>query len=158
MKFLVAMREDLGAAVAALIADIKAAQTAMKEEAEKRNAELAVHAKNAEDITSALVGLEGASNLVKASKTPSLVLFKEVATTVRTALLLADAFGLVGNAVKNTVTMFLQEDPTPDNDDPMEDYKLHPDGIIATLEKLLADSCSSRDSISVLETLQGSQT
>jgi len=86
------------------------------------------------------------------------VLFKEVANTVRTALLLADAFGLDGNAVKNTVTMFLQQDPTPDNDAPMEDYKLHPDGISVTLEKLLADGCSSSDSNSVLETLQGFHT
>jgi len=46
MKFLVAMREDLGAAVAALIAGIKAAQKAMKGAAEKRNAELAVHPKD----------------------------------------------------------------------------------------------------------------
>jgi len=119
MKFLVAMREDLGAAVAALIADIKAAQKAATEAEEERNAALAVHAQNAEDSTSTLVGLASAINIFTPSQTPSLVLFKEVANTVRTALLLADAFGLDGNAVKNTVTMFLQQDPTPDNDVPM---------------------------------------
>jgi len=85
------------------------------------------------------------------------VLFKDVANTVRTALLLADALGLDGHAVNHTVTMFLQQDPTPDNDAPMEDYKLHPDGIIATLEKMLADSCSSSDRNSELGTLQGSK-
>jgi len=81
-----------------------------------------------------------------------------VANTVRTALLLADAFELDGHAVKNTVTMFLQQGPTPDNDVPMGDYELHPDGISASLEQLLADSCSSSDSNSVLETLQGFHT
>jgi len=143
MQFLIAMPDTIGAAAAALITDIKAAHN--------------VYATNAEDITSALVGLEGATNIFNASKTPSLVLFKEVANTVRTALLLADAFGLDGHAVKNTVTMFLQQGPTLDNDVAMEDYKLHPDGILATLEKLFADSCSSSESNSVLETLQGSQ-
>jgi len=51
--------------------------------------------------------------------------------------------------------MCLQQHPTPDNDVPMDDYKLHPAGIIATLEKLLADSCSSSDRNSELGTLQG---
>jgi len=141
MQFLIAMPDTIGAAAAALITDIKAAHN--------------VYAKNAEDITSALVGLDGAINICKASKTPSRVLFKEVANTVCTALLLADAFGLDGHAVKNTVTMFLQQDPAPDNDVPKEDYTLHPDGIIATLEKLIADSCSRSDSNSELGTLSG---
>jgi uncharacterized coiled-coil protein SlyX len=136
---LAAKRDDLDAAVAGLLADIKAAEKAMKDAEEKRAAELAVYAKNAEDLSGALVGLEGAIKTLKASKTPSLMQFKEVANTVRTAALLADALGLDGNAVKNTVTMFLQQDPAPENEVPMEDYKFHSDGIIATLEKLLAD-------------------
>jgi len=108
MQFLIAMPYTIGAAAAALITDIKAAQN--------------VYAKSAGDIISASVGLEGANNIFKASKSPSRVLFKEVANTVCTALLLAAAFGLYGNAVKNTVTMFLQHDPAPDNAVPMEDY------------------------------------
>jgi len=91
MQFLIAMPYTIGAAAAALITDIKAAQN--------------VYAKSAGDIISASVGLEGANNIFKASKSPSRVLFKEVANTVCTALLLAAAFGLDGNAVKNTVTI-----------------------------------------------------
>lgn len=146
-----AKRDELDSAIAGLIADIKAAEKAMKEAEEKRAAELAVYAKNAEDLTGALVGLEGAIKTLKASKTPSLMQFKEVANTVRTAALLADALGLDGKAVKNTVTMFLQEEPAPENEVPMEDYKFHSDGIIATLEKLLADFQNEKKELDAAE-------
>jgi len=127
-------RDGLDGKIMQLMKDIEDAEIEMKKARKTRAAELKVYTTNSDDLKAALTALDGAIKSLKSSKGTSFAQFKGVSQTVRTALLLADALGLGGEETQKAAAFFQQ---APDV--PMEDYKFHSDGIIATLERLLDD-------------------
>merc|ERR1719420_350604 len=142
-----AKRDELDAKIEALVKEIKEAEAAMKAAAEQRAKTLAEYEKNEADLRGAIDALEGAIQVLKASKTPSLLQLQTVAKTVRKAALMAEALGLGGTMAQRAVAMLLQETPEV----PMQDYDFHSDGIIATLEKLLKDFGNEKAEIDAAE-------
>lgn len=114
--------------------DIATLAFQMKQATAARRGTEVEYEKNSADVRLALTGLEGAIQSVKASKSPSFLEVKSVSATLRTAVALADALGLVDTKARSTLA-FMQEDP-PANEVQMEDYKFHSDDIISTLERL----------------------
>merc|ERR1719420_1172104 len=135
-----AKRDELDAKIEGLVKEIKEAEAAMKAAAEQRAKTLAEYEKNEADLS-------GAIQVLKASKTPSLVQLQSVAKTVRKAALMAEALGLGGTMAQRAVAMLLQETPEV----PMQDYDFHSDGIIATLEKLLKEFGNEKAEIDAAE-------
>merc|ERR1719420_879678 len=84
-----AKRDELDAKIEALVKEIKEAEAAMKAAAEQRAKTLAEYEKNEADLSGAIEALEGAIQVLKASKTPSLLQLQSVAKTVRKAALMA---------------------------------------------------------------------
>jgi len=126
-------RGELDVNIATLTKDIEDLDKEMKKATGERKETLAVYAANAADLTGALAALQGAIQVLKSSKNPSLVQLNSIANTVRTAATLADALGLESsNNIQHAVGFFLQQDPSV----PMEDYKFHSDSVIETLENL----------------------
>lgn len=126
-------RGELDENIATLTTDIEDLDKEMKKATGERKETLAVYAANAADLTGALAALQGAIQVLKSSKNPSLVQLNSIANTVRTAATLADALGLESsNNIQHAVGFFLQQDPSV----PMEDYKFHSDSVIETLENL----------------------
>merc|ERR1719420_2584169 len=135
-----AKRDELDAKIEGLVKEIKEAEAAMKAAAEQRAKTLAEYEKNEADLS-------GAIQVLKASKTPSLLQLQSVAKTVRKAALMAEALGLGGATAQRAVAMLLQETPEV----PMQDYDFHSDGIIETLEKLLKDFGNEKAEIDAAE-------
>merc|ERR1719420_2127859 len=142
-----AKRDQLDAKIEALVKEIKEAEAAMKAAAEQRAKTLAEYEKNEADLSGAIEALEGAIQVLKASKTPSLLQLQSVAKTVRKAALMAEALGLGGATAQRAVAMLLQETPEV----PMQDYDFHSDGIIATLEKLLKEFGNEKAEVDAAE-------
>merc|ERR1719393_959122 len=142
-----AKRDELDAKIEALVKEIKEAEAAMKVAAEKRAKTLAEYEKNEADLSGAIEALEGAIQVLKASKTPSLLQLQAVAKTVRKAALMSEALGLGGATAQRAVAMLLQETPEV----PMQDYDFHSDGIIATLEKLLKEFGNEKAEVDAAE-------
>merc|ERR1719271_1069743 len=141
-------RDGLDEKIAGLIADIKEAQEAMEKAAAKRKGELALYTKNAEDLSGALDALRAAIASLKGSRSASFLQLNTMAKTVQKALAMADALGLAGaTKASRAVTALLQQNP----DVPMQDYDFHSDGIIETLEKLLADFTAEKNQIDAAE-------
>jgi len=128
-----ANRDALDASIIAIQKIIKETENAMSKSAKERKATLDIYAANSNDLTGALEALQGAIDVMKSSKTPSLVQLDSIANTVRTAAALSDALGLEDSAkIQRNVGFFLQQNPEV----PMENYKFHGDSVITTLEDL----------------------
>jgi len=147
MGTLMTHRDGLDGKVQQLLDDIKALEKEMKEATEERQSTLKLYETNAADLRAALDALEGAIKTLKGSKRPSLVQLQSVSETLQTAAVLADALGL-GNEATKSAMAFLQQ---PENKVQMEDYKFHSDGIIKTLEGLLADFKKEKISVDEAE-------
>merc|ERR1719171_3498368 len=144
---LAAKRDELDAKIESLVKEIKEAEAAMKASAEQRAKTLAEYEKNEADLSGAIEALQGAIQVLKASKTPSLLQLQSVAKTVRKAALMTEALGLGGATAQRAVAMLLQETPEV----PMQDYDFHSDGIIATLEKLLKEFGNEKAEVDAAE-------
>jgi len=127
-------RGDLDTKIAGLEEDIEKAEKKMKEATDKSNADNAVYNTNDADLKAALASLTSAIEVLKSSKSPSLVQLQSVSETVKRAALLADVLGLEAAGLEKTVAAFVQQGDVPVE---MEDYKFHSGDIIKTLEKLL---------------------
>lgn len=127
--------------------EIKEAEEEMDKATKKRKAEFAVYEDNEADLSGALAGLEGAIEVLKSSKKPSLLQLQHTMEAVRTAQDMADALGLTTAQVKRSFTSFLQQDPAV----PMENYKFHSEGVIGTLEKLQGDFRKEKQDLEAAE-------
>jgi len=137
-------RDTLDTTISTLESDIAGLTKDMKTEKASRAATNAVYTTNEQDTSAAIFALEKAIQSLKASKTPasksaSLVQVQSVAKTVRTAMLMADALGLIHSEDRKVAALFLQSADGQAPDVEMEDYKFHSGDIISTLEKLLKD-------------------
>eukprot|EP00444_Apocalathium_aciculiferum_P006232 CAMPEP_0183401320 /NCGR_PEP_ID=MMETSP0370-20130417/13176_1 /TAXON_ID=268820 /ORGANISM="Peridinium aciculiferum, Strain PAER-2" /LENGTH=751 /DNA_ID=CAMNT_0025582755 /DNA_START=72 /DNA_END=2327 /DNA_ORIENTATION=+ len=128
-------RDGLDALIKETIDNIAKAEKEMKEASEERAKTLKLYESNSADLQSALDSLDGAIKTLKSSASPSLV---QISDSLRTALNLADALNLGGSAKDRKVIALLQE-PSNNNEVPIEDYDFHSNGIIGTLEKLNKD-------------------
>lgn len=129
-------RNELDDRIDTLTKSIEELEKEMKKATKERKEILGVYEANAADLSAALEALEGAIEVLKSSKNPSLVQLNSIAKTVRTAAALADALGLEDSAkIQRNVGFFLQQDPSV----PMENYKFHSGGVIETLENLQND-------------------
>lgn len=142
-------RDDLDEKIAELEEDIEEAQAELDKATKERHATLKVYEKNTADLEGALAALDGAIDVLKASKNPSFLELSKVAKTVQTAAVLADALG-VGNSAKVQQTMgfFLQE-KQPEVE--MEDYKFHSQSVIETLEQLKKDFRKTKNEVDAAE-------
>jgi len=128
-----AERDALDTTIQTALVAISGLEADMKSLVSQRHKTLKLYESNTADLNAGLKGLRGAIQQLKASKTPSLM---QLAQTMRTAALLADALGLGGKISNKAVTLLLQ---APANEVPMEDYKYHSNDIIKVLEDLLID-------------------
>mmetsp|Transcript_90096 Transcript_90096/g.172656 ORF Transcript_90096/g.172656 Transcript_90096/m.172656 type:complete len:774 (-) Transcript_90096:58-2379(-) len=154
IKKLAGERDGLDTAIGGLEADIALLTKEMKTEKAKRASTNAVYSTNEEDTSGAIFALEKAIQSLKASKSPasaSLVQIQNVANTVRTAMMLADALGLIRAEDKKVASLFLQSADGQAPEVEMEDYKFHSDDIIGTLEKLLKDFKATKVSLDTEE-------
>lgn len=141
-------RADLDEEIETLTKEIKELEKAMKKATKERKETLGVYEKNAADLEGALSALQGAIEVLKSSKSPSLVQLNSIAKTVRTAALMADALGLEdGTKIQRSVGFFLQQDPSV----PMENYKFHSDSVIETLETLQGDFRKEKQELDAAE-------
>lgn len=137
-------RNELDEEIDTLTKDIEELEEEMEKATKERKETLAVYEGNAADLTGALEALQGAIEVLKSSKNPSLMQLNSVAKTVRTAAALADALGLEDSArIQRNMGFFLQQDPSV----PMENYKFHSDDVIQTLEKLQGDFRSEKQNL-----------
>jgi len=145
-------RNKLDSSITTILNDINEADKSMKQMMVKRAATVAEYEKNVADLSNALGALQGAIKTLKTSKNLSLMQFKEVSNTIRTAALLADALGITGKSVQSAVSFFLQDEPAAaSNSISLEDYKFHADSIVATLEQLLADFQKEKNDLNTEE-------
>lgn len=128
-------RDDLEADMEDYTEDIRDTDEELKEATAQRKETLGVYEKNAADLNAALAAIDGAIEVLKASKKPSLMQIQTISKTLQTATIMADALGLPGvsNAQKEVAAFFQQ--PAVE----MEDYKFHSDTVIESLEHLKAD-------------------
>jgi len=140
-------RKTLDSTIATLLSNIQDAETAMQAAEAARQAESKEYQRNSADLTAAIFALESALQALKASKSSSLVQIKSISGTLRTASMLADALGFLGDAGKKEVDVFLQQAP----DVPTKDFQFHSNGIIKTLEKLLADFILQKNVVDAAE-------
>jgi len=136
-------------------AAIAAATLAIKNAKSARAGALGKYEKDSADLAGAIEALTGAIQVLKASKTPSLVQLNSVAQTVQTAGLMADALGLATSAeLKRAVGFFMQIQDKPENfrvEVGMENYKFHSNDVIATLENLMKDFRNKRTTVDQAE-------
>jgi len=126
---------------------IAQAEQDMKDATKDRKATLAEYETNEADLSEALEALKGAMKVLKASK-PSLLQLRSVQTSLRIAATLAEVLRFkVDEASRESWNAFLQQDPAVE----MENYKFHSSGIIATLEKLLADFTAEKKQVDAKE-------
>jgi len=128
-------RSELDTTIGDLEDKIAETEKEIKDAEEKRAKELKDYQAVEADLSSAIHALEMAIQSLKASKSPSLLEYQEVAKTVSKAALMADALGIECSKAQRVTAFFLQGG----KDVPTEDYKFHSDDIIETLEKLLKD-------------------
>jgi len=129
-------RDTADARIETLQSEIEEISKIMKAAGKERRRLEQKYEKNSADVKAALVGLAGALQRLKASKSPSLLEVKAEKATVQTALAMADALGLVRDESASVVA-FLQDDPA--NEVQMQDYKFHSNDVIKTLEGLQKD-------------------
>lgn len=141
-------RNDLDSDIKKLTKEIEELEKAMKKATKERKETLAVYEGNEADLSGALEALQGAIEVLKSSKNPSLMQLNSIAKTVRTAAIMADALGLEdGSKIQRTVGFFLQQDPSV----PMENYKFHSDSVIETLENLQGDFRKEKQELDAAE-------
>jgi hypothetical protein len=140
-------RDDLDEDIAALEADIETTQSELDKATEERKETLGVYEKNAADLEGALNALDGAIEVLKASKNPTFAQITSIAKTVKSASLMADALGLGSAKNQQTLAFFLQQDPSV----PMEDYKFHSQSVIDTLEQLKGDFRAEKNDVDASE-------
>ncbi|CAK0833707.1 unnamed protein product, partial [Prorocentrum cordatum] len=141
---LVSARDQLDTDIAGYLEGIESTNAEVEEAKAARKQELELYRTNSADMKHALEALEGAITSLKASKPePSMLQVRDIAKTLRTAAVLADALGLMKDSGKGGLSAFLQQGP----DVEMENYKFHSDEIIATLEKLQKDFTGKRNEI-----------
>jgi len=129
------LREKLDAKIAELVEKLKKTNKNLAMGEKMRDMVRKTYEKDAGDLVAAIGGLQAAIGTLKASK-PSLLQLKEMAETIKSATIIANTLGLKsGPHAQKTFLALLQQDPSV----PMQDYDFHSDGIIETLEKLLAD-------------------
>jgi hypothetical protein len=136
---LASTRKDLDTKIGALEKDIESAQSEMKKATATSNAALAEYEVNEADMSSAVAALKGAIKELKSSKSPSLLQLQGISKTVRQALIMADALGLDAPGLS-----MLQGDAPPVE---MENYKFHSDSIIETLETLLKEFTTEKNTL-----------
>jgi len=134
-------RDNLDSRIAGLVAEVGDTEAAIKTMGEQRARERAEYKRNAADLSSAVTGLQGAMNILRASKDVSLIQVKAMSATIRSAILLSDALGIAKDSVQHAAALFIQQEP------PMENYKFHSEGIIETLEKLLTDFSKEQEQV-----------
>jgi len=140
-------RDDLDEDIAALEDDIETTQSELDKATEERKETLGVYEKNAADLEGALNALDGAIEVLKASKNPTFAQISSIAKTVKSASLMADALGLGSAKNQQTLAFFLQQDPSV----PMEDYKFHSQSVIDTLEQLKGDFRAEKNDVDAAE-------
>jgi len=128
-------RGELDVSIEALTKDIEEAEKELKEATDERHATHSIFAKNNNDLNGALGALDGAIEVLKASKS-SLLQVQSAAKTVRSAVMLADVLGLghQTSAQQRQVIAFLQQPEVE-----MESYKFHSQSVVETLEDLKRD-------------------
>lgn len=137
-------RDDLDETIEDLTEEIAVAEKELAEARSERKATLGVYEKNAADLEGALGAIDGAIDVLKSSKNPSLLQLQAVAKTVRTATLLADALGLKSaTQVQQGFVALLQQNPEVE----MEDYKFHSSSVIETLEGLKGDFRATKNEV-----------
>jgi len=147
-------RDTLDTTIASLETAIGGLTKEMDMEKASRAKTNAVYTTNEQDTSDAIFALEKAIQSMKASKTSaaaSLVQMQSVAKTARTAMLMADALGLVHSEDKKVVALFLQSADGEAPEVEMEDYKFHSSDIISTLEQLLKDFKATKVSLDTEE-------
>lgn len=130
-------RDGCDTTIQTLQGDLEQLATDMKTAQAERRSTASLYVNNTADVKAALVGLAGAIESLKASKTstPSLLeVKKSLSSTIRTAVVLADALGFT-DVHSAGLLSFVQSDP-PANEVQMEDYKFKSDDVISTLEQL----------------------
>lgn len=137
-------RAKLDTQIATVTEDIAIAEKSMKSAAASRADSKRLYEKNEADLIAAIDALEGAINSLKTSRSPALLQERSLTDTLRTAALLADSLGL---SASNALEAFLQQAPEVN----MQHYDFHSDGIITTLEKLLADFRNEKSSVDAQE-------
>jgi molecular chaperone GrpE (heat shock protein) len=140
-------RDDLDEDIAALEEDIETTQSELDKATEERKETLGVYEKNAADLEGALNALDGAIEVLKASKNPTFAQITSIAKTVKSASLMADALGLGSAKNQQILAFFLQQDPSV----PMEDYKFHSQSVIDTLEQLKGDFRAEKNDVDAAE-------
>jgi len=140
-------RDDLDEDIEALEEDIETTQSELDKATEERKETLGVYEKNAADLEGALSALDGAIEVIKASKNPTFAQITSIAKTVKSASLMADALGLGSAKNQQTLAFFLQQDPSV----PMEDYKFHSQSVIDTLEQLKGDFRAEKNDVDASE-------
>jgi len=140
-------RGNLDKKIKTLTKDIEIAENLMKKAKKTRKAEFAVYEASEADLSGALAALQGAIDVLKSSKNPSLLQIKSAMDTVRNAQDLADALGFSTATLQRSFTSFLQSDPAV----PMENYDFHSEGVITTLEKLMGDFRKSKQDLDTAE-------
>jgi hypothetical protein len=141
-------RDDLDKNIKTLTKEIEELEKAMKKSTKERKETMGVYTANEADLSSALEALDGAIDVLKSSKNPSLAQLNSIAKTVRTASLMADALGLENSSkLQQAVGFFLQQDPSV----PMENYKFHSDSVIDMLEKLKGDFRKEKQELDAAE-------
>jgi len=129
--------------------EITTLETDMKTAKKNRRSTASLYMNNTGDVKAALIGLAGAIESVKASKTPSLLEVKSLSATIRTAVVLADALGFTDKHSASLLSL-VQADP-PANEVQMEDYKFHSDSVITTLEQLQKSFTTTKNDLDKAE-------
>lgn len=141
-------RDDLEADMEDYTEDISDTDAELKEATATRKETLGVYEKNAADLNAALVAIDGAIEVLKASKKPSLMQIQTISKTIQTATIMADALGLPGVSTAQKEVAALFQQPAVE----MEDYKFHSDTVIESLEHLKADFRSTMQNLDSEET------
>jgi len=140
-------RDNLDEEIADLEEDLETTQSELDKATKERKATLTIYEKNEADLAGALEALDGAIEVIKSSKNPTLAQINSISKTVRSASLIADALGLGNANTQRTLAFFLQQDPSV----PMEDYKFHSQSVIDTLEQLKGDFRAEKNEIDAAE-------
>jgi len=141
---------------------IEKTEKEMKKATKEHKEALATYEVNAADLTNAIEGLNGAIGVLGANKkaTGFLQVPQSVASSLREALLTADALGLVKSkpASKMVAELLQQSSPTKSlvaassKVEKIEPYAFHADDIVGTLKELLGDFKTEKSNLDKAET------
>jgi chromosome segregation ATPase len=138
-------RDELDEKVNGFVKRLGEIEEEVKEAMDSRHAEKLEFDKNVLDMEGALQALESAIEQLKASK-PTLLQIKSIQTSVRKAMVMADALGLTVGSPKSqkalSAMMIHQRAEVPD-----EVYEFHSQEIIDILEGLLKDFKSGKTTL-----------